>query len=582
MRAEKGAIQRLMNELAEMQKRTAVQVAPARREASVTELKRVEQALWESEEKYCAFFQQAGDSIIIIDPETGEFLDFNDMACKNLGYTREEFGKLKISDCEVNESTKEVKGHIEKVVRQGGDIFETRHRTKSGQVRNILVNTKVIRIHNKKVLHSIWRDITEQKEAERELQLLNRELLKSNRKLHRLSLKDPHTGLYNHRFFEEIIRSEFYRAKRYVQPLSMIMIDIDYFKSINDAYGHEFGDLVLKQFAKKIRKLVRLHDFVIRFGDEEFVLLLPGVNRAGVLDLAQRLLDSIRTCNFGNGENSATLRVSAAVVSYPEDNIFRDIDFIELTDKILNKVKECGGDRVYSSMDLERGKTADRDRYEEITDVKRLKQRLEKVTKQANQSLVESIFAFAKAIELKDQYTGDHVESTVNYATAVARRLDLCKDDILLVRQASMIHDLGKIGIEEKILLKKGRLTKKEFDKIREHPKIGVDIIRPVQFLHALIPLILYHHERWDGKGYPCGLKGKEIPIGARIIAIADVYHALISDRPYRKALPEERSIKIVKENSSTQFDPLVVDAFLNILQDSLKPKGRKREVQHV
>lgn len=579
MRAERETIQRLMNELAEMRRRVDTQVVPTRPDVSIVELKKAEQALRESKEKYYAFFQQAGDSIITIDPETGEFLDFNDKACENLGYRREEFEKLRISDFEVNESVEEVKKHINRAVKEGQDIFETRHRTKNGQIRNILVNTRVIRIHNKKVLHSIWRDITEQKKTKKKLEALNQQLIKSNRRLQRLSLKDPHTGLYNHRFFEEVIKSEFYRAKKYIQPLSMIMIDIDYFKSVNDAYGHEFGDLVLKQFAKRIRRFVRLHDFVIRFGDEEFVLLLPGVDRDEVLGLAQRLLDSIRTHDFGNGENSTTLRLSAAVVSYPEDNIYKDTDFMELSDKVLNRVKECGGDRVYSSRDLKRGGSADSDRYNEITDIKCLKQRLGKVTKQANQSLIESIFAFVKAIELKDHYTGDHVESTVNYATEVARRLDLCKGDILLVRQASMLHDLGKIGISEKILLKKGRLTKQEFDKIKEHPKIGVDIIRPVQFLHGLIPLILYHHERWDGKGYPCRLKGKEIPIGARIIAIADVYQALISDRPYRKALSRETAIRIIRKNSSAQFDPLVVDAFLSILQDPLKSKDRKRRV---
>lgn len=416
-------------------------------------------------------------------------------------------------------------------------------------------------------------DITERRiatkalqESKEKLKLLNKQLKMSNRKLSRLALKDPQTGLYNHRYFEEIIESEFYRAKRHGQPISLIMLDIDYFKSVNEVYGHGFGDLVLRQFSKKLRKLVRLHDYVIRYGDEEFVVVLPGSDRASTLRMGQRILDFIKTHSFGDGKNDVKLRLSVAVVSYPEDDsIFKEMDFIEIAERVLNMVKECGGDRVCSSSDI-KGDIFPEDREYRTTDIKFMKQRLLKITRESNQSLTESIFAFAKTIELKDRYTGGHVENTVYYATEIARGMGLAKTDTRLVEQASILHDLGKIGISENILLKRGKLTKFEFEKIKEHPKIGVDIIRPIQFLRGLVPLILYHHERWDGKGYPCGLKGEEIPVGARIIAIADVYQALISDRPYRKAFSEHEAIGIIKENSGTQFDPAIVDAFLEIL----------------
>jgi len=416
-------------------------------------------------------------------------------------------------------------------------------------------------------------DITERRiatkalqESKEKLKLLNKQLKISNRKLSRLALKDPQTGLYNHRYFEEIIESEFYRAKRHGQPISLIMLDIDYFKSVNEVYGHGFGDLVLRQFSKKLRKLVRLHDYVIRYGDEEFVVVLPGSDRASTLRMGQRILDFIKTHSFGDGKNDVKLRLSVAVVSYPEDDsIFKEMDFIEIAERVLNMVKECGGDRVCSSSDI-KGDIFPEDREYRTTDIKFMKQRLLKITRESNQSLTESIFAFAKTIELKDRYTGGHVENTVYYATEIARGMGLAKTDTRLVEQASILHDLGKIGISENILLKRGKLTKFEFEKIKEHPKIGVDIIRPIQFLRGLVPLILYHHERWDGKGYPCGLKGEEIPVGARIIAIADVYQALISDRPYRKAFSEHEAIGIIKENSGTQFDPAIVDAFLEIL----------------
>jgi diguanylate cyclase (GGDEF)-like protein len=343
----------------------------------------------------------------------------------------------------------------------------------------------------------------------------------------------------------------------------MISIDIDYFRSVNDAYGYKLGDLVLKQFAQRLKKTIRMHDYIIRFGDEEFVIILPGNDKKNALDLGRRISDSIKMFTFGDGKNSVRLRVSMAVVSYPEDGLSRSSEFIEIAEKILSRAKEYGGDRVCTIQDIRDDKALSR----KITNIKHLKQELIKLTKKANQSSIESIFAFAKTIELKDHYTGNHVEKTVYYANEIAKRLKLPAEEIRFIEQASMLHDLGKIGISEKILLKKGPLTRREFDKIKNHPKIGADIIRPIQFFHSLLPLILYHHERWDGKGYPFGLKGNDIPIGARIIAIADVYEALISDRSYRKALSKKQAMKIIKENSGKQFDPKIADVLMEVLE---------------
>ncbi len=247
------------------------------------------------------------------------------------------------------------------------------------------------------------RDITEQKFAKESLGKLNEELTKSNRIFKQLALKDSHTGLYNHRYLGEVIEAEFFRAKRYAHPLSAILADIDYFKSINDVYGHQFGDLILKQFARKLRMAVRQYDIVVRMGGEEFVVLSPATNRADAVALAERILETISLYDFGDESHKVKLKISIAVASYPEDRISKGMDLIDLADHILVKVKEFGGNKVYSSSDLKRpdndkssgetGKTAD---------IKSLKKELEKLTRQANQGLIESIFAFAKTIELKD------------------------------------------------------------------------------------------------------------------------------------------------------------------------------------
>ncbi|MDD4879027.1 MAG: diguanylate cyclase, partial [Candidatus Omnitrophica bacterium] len=357
------------------------------------------------------------------------------------------------------------------------------------------------------------RDITEQKLAKENLGKLNEELTKSNRIFKQLALKDSHTGLYNHRYLGEVIEAEFFRAKRYAHPLSAILTDIDYFKSINDVYGHQFGDVILKQFARQLKMAVRQYDIVVRTGGEEFVVLSPATNRADAVALAERILETISLYDFGDESHKVKLKISIAVASYPEDKISKGMDLIDLADHILAKVKEFGGNRAYSSSDLKKqAKDKSPGETEKTADVKSLKKELEKLTRQANQGLIESIFAFAKTIELKDHYTGEHVEKTVHYATEVARELGLSKDEVDKIRKASILHDLGKIGISENILLKKGKLTKEEFDEIKKHPQIAVDILRPIQSLQGVIPMIYYHHERWDGGGYLNGLKGDEIP----------------------------------------------------------------------
>jgi len=411
-------------------------------------------------------------------------------------------------------------------------------------------------------------DITERKIAEKEREKLNKELLKANSRFKSLSLLDIDTGLYTHRYLEEVLEAEFTRAKRYDQPLSLIMIDIDYFNSINDMYGHKFGDLILKQLAKQFKKIVRRYDIVIRFGGEEFIVLSPGIDRFQTVILAQRILDEVNLYNFGDRKNVVKLKLSLAVTSYPEEKIAKCADLVEIAERILSKTKECGGNRVCCSFDVKIKPRVVKMKKERSEEVSALKSKLSKIKKLANESLVESIFAFARTIELKDHYTGEHVEKTVYFATQIARQLKFAKEQIENVRQASILHDLGKIGISDKILLKNAKLSPQEYDEIKKHPQIAADILRPIQFLHSVIPLILYHHERWDGKGYPSGLKGDVIPIGARIIAIADVYQALISNRPYRKAFSKEEAIKIIKEGAGSQFDPKIVKAFLKIIKN--------------
>ncbi|HTP41031.1 MAG TPA: HD domain-containing phosphohydrolase [Nitrospiria bacterium] len=186
----------------------------------------------------------------------------------------------------------------------------------------------------------------------------------------------------------------------------------------------------------------------------------------------------------------------------------------------------------------------------------------------------EAMKALAQAIEAKDQYTRGHCDRTVEYAMAIAEKLSLTDEEKKALRYAAFLHDVGKIGIHESILAKEGRLTEEEYRMMQSHPSLGADIIKGVEFLEPVVPLVYHHQERYDGKGYPAGLVGEAIPRGARIVAVLDTFDAMTSDRPYRKAMPLDRALAELRRCAGSQFDPQVVEAFIAVLEERVRTDG--------
>jgi putative nucleotidyltransferase with HDIG domain len=181
---------------------------------------------------------------------------------------------------------------------------------------------------------------------------------------------------------------------------------------------------------------------------------------------------------------------------------------------------------------------------------------------------LKTVRGFALAVEAKDRYTHGHSENVMKYTVMLARKLGLSEQEIDQIKYAGLLHDIGKIGVSESILNKPGRLTDDEFGEIKKHPDLGARIISDVPFLKSLVPLIRHHHEFFNGKGYPDGIAGEEIPFGARILGIADAYEAMTSNRPYRKALEQNVAMGILTEEKGKQFDPNIVDAFIQLLSE--------------
>ena len=421
----------------------------------------------------------------------------------------------------------------------------------------ILHNDKVIEIYCMDV------DISDRVETESRLNEIKD-------KLESLALKDPLTEIYNFRYFRERLASEFERAKRTLQPLTIVMMDLDYFKSINDTYGHQFGDRVLKQVARFLKAELRTNDVVSRWGGEEFAVILPDTNRIDGLAVTNKILELFRTRSFGDVTNVIKLKCSMGVVSYPEDPLFSVEELIDAGEECIYRVKERGGDGValygheigVAEHNLDKMPEEDRKRF-----IDSVKQRLSFYAVRSERSILEAIYSLAKSIELRDRRTKEHCDRMVEYAEKIAQRMGMNEQEVDNVRRAAMLHDIGKLGISDAILLKPGKLTPEEYEIVKKHPVIGADIISVAGFLKDIVPYILCHHEHFDGRGYPRGLKGEEIPLGARIIAVVDVYEALTSDRPYHKAISKDEAIKILKEGMDTQFDARVVKVFLEIVE---------------
>lgn len=376
---------------------------------------------------------------------------------------------------------------------------------------------------------------------------------------------DGLTGLYNHRYFHERLSQELKRALRYSRPLSLIMIDLDGFKSVNDNLGHPAGDAILRSFSKILMLEIRDTDIAARYGGDEFAVILPETNAEEALQIAERIratverkphltdeaLSEIEKKHDGSFEWKITLSVGVAECpahARQRDALVSAADIAMYHAKHVSQNAVCTYDKVPGA-----GGTMD-------------PCRIYTFLKSAS---VSTIAALAAAVDAKDHYTHGHSESVAKYAVAIAGELRAPAEESLNVRIAALLHDVGKIGIPDTILNNPQQLNTHEKDIIRSHPAVGERIVKQVPQLQKILPGILYHHERYDGSGYPCGLAGDRIPIAARIICVADAFDAMTSNRPYRSAMTVAHAISELRENKGTQFDPACVDALIQWLQSS-------------
>lgn len=363
------------------------------------------------------------------------------------------------------------------------------------------------------------------------------------------ALHDELTKLYNYRFFHKFLDKEFAHCQRTGQSFSLIFIDLDFFKLYNDTYGHMAGDVALAGVGKVLTECVRVSDVVARYGGDEFVVLLPGTDAAQARVVAERTREAVQY-HFLQGEApGGVITASIGVASYPE-HVQSKYQLLSCADRALYQAKRLGGNRVVVYNPRTFGQEEQGFLKKQVEDV-----------------YLATIYALAAVVNARDNYTYQHSEMVTSYAVALAEALGLPEEQKEKVRSAAMLHDIGKIGISESILNKKGPLTPLEREIVQRHVSVAEAIVNQVPYLRELAPIILHHHEAYDGTGYPCGLKGEEIPLEARILAIADAYHAMTSDRPYRKAMKPEEAVRQLNLLAGKQFASELVSAFVGLLR---------------
>lgn len=371
------------------------------------------------------------------------------------------------------------------------------------------------------------------------------------KELQKLVNEDGLTGVYNHRYFYDKLREKMHISEVENKQLSLIFMDIDYFKHYNDLYGHQRGDEALRRIGAILKSVAREQDLVARYGGEEFAIILPNTSESEATKIAETIRNKIEKTYFEGQENqpNSNLTVSVGIAVFP-DKAENELDLVKYADDALYRAKFFHKNRVET--------------YISVLD------ELKKDLNEEENALVTSIKTLIGVINAKDKYTYSHVERVVIYSRLMAKKLGLSEEEKKQLIYGAYMHDIGKINIPNEILTKKMKLTKDEWEILKQHPRDGVEIIKSVNSLKKVAPLILYHHERYDGGGYPEELKGESIPYLARVLTVVDSFDAMTSSRPYNKRKTYEEGLEELNRCSGTQFDPKIVEIFTEVVRENI------------
>lgn len=379
------------------------------------------------------------------------------------------------------------------------------------------------------------------------------------------STTDDLTGLYNTRYLYQYLPTVITRKSG--KPVSVMIIDVDFFRVYNDLYGHLEGDKALRRIAALIKTIVGQRGICARYGGEEFAIVLPNYNAAGAFEIAEKIRIKVQRMFFGTSQyDRRFLSVSVGLCTYPvaapnQEELMLRADLALYTAKNSGKNKTV----IYTPKLCVKGKKGAEGSGTASPDA--LIASLSMHGGQAGPAYTATLYALTAAIDTKDHFTFRHSQNVARYASVLAAKLGMDPMHVSIISEAGLLHDIGKIGIPEHILAKPEPLSAQEYAIMQQHVDMSIAIVKHLPSLNYVIPAIMGHHERWDGRGYPRGLKGDQIPISARCLAIADSFDAISSKRPYKDALPTDVALKEIERCAGTHFDPQMAATFVAMVR---------------
>lgn len=385
---------------------------------------------------------------------------------------------------------------------------------------------------------------------------------------HKLSIRDELTGLYSHGYLYERVVREFSRASRYGYPISCVMIGMDDFKRVNEDYGYYAGEKILKEFAQLLFANCRMSDFVARYSGTEFCLVLPHSGYEAAKELAMRLKKVTEEHVFLEADHPVQVTLSIGVSAYPEDTMTQRADLIRYASEALLHSKSQGRNHITLFKEVVPAELDDLPSLHISEDkIAGFQRRMTDINNSFRKAYQEASKTLIMALEGKDKHTAGHSARTAKFSFWVAQAMGMSRDEAESVRLGTLLHDIGKICIPDSVLLKPGRLTMAEFEIIKNHAFLGYKMLKPIKFLQQESLVVLHHHEWFNGEGYPCRLKGNEIPLGARIAAVTDSYDTICTaGGRYKRTITVEGAVNELIACAGTQFDPEVVKAFISVL----------------
>ncbi|BDI30567.1 hypothetical protein CCAX7_26180 [Capsulimonas corticalis] len=492
-----------------------------------------------AEASYQSLFENAAEGIFQTTPQ-GRYLRANSALAQIYGYASPQQMIGEISDVSTQLYVAEDRrAEFTRLMTANGGVkhFDSQIRRRDGSV--IWISESARPVFNDQgtliCYEGFVQDITDRKawEMQREHDLIEAQFRADH---------DSLTELWNHRAFHRQAEQRIDETARGGGSLALIMIDIDNFEFFNTLYGHVTGDEVLRMVANRLQTICGFRDVAARFGGDEFALLLADIGFHSRGDLERELMEKLQDLTFCLQGLSMPIPItcSIGIVVCPADGGER-LELLHLAEERLRRAKTGGADD---------------------TDADQMREYLHQAI-----DGFSMLDALVNAVDNKDRYTRHHSEDVMDHCLVIARELGMDEKFQHTLAVAALLHDVGKIGVPDAILRKPGNLTDVEYAAIKQHPQMGAAIVFAVPGLEATLDAIRHHHECYNGSGYPMGLRGEEIPLIARIMAVADAYSAMTMDRPYRKGMAIERAISILSAGTGEQWDGMCVDAFLRAKQ---------------